>query len=227
MKRILLATALFTLPLAGANAIQIIGFGETSSSTGITGTETSPGVSTHLAITDDPITITQIELGLTTPVGAFMQLSADSTDAAVPVGVSGILQHYSGTFEITSGIGDTGTNYLSGTFSDAAFGINGGSELSVNIASPPDTLTMTSDLGLATFPPSAFALSLSSLAPALSIDTVGGTEPGTIAPFNAFFTGDANASVPVGNASVPEPASVTILVAGLIGLGLVLRRRAG
>jgi hypothetical protein len=61
-------------------------------------------------------------------------------------------------------------------------------------------------------------LALSSVTPPLSLDTTGG--PGTIGPFNGFFTGDADAH------SVPEPASLLILGMGLISLGFVRYRKS-
>jgi hypothetical protein len=130
-----------------------------------------------------------------------------------------VIQHYSGSFCITSAIACGGTNILSGTFSDAAFGALGGPGLVVNVNSPPDTLALSSSLIPANelASPSAFGLTFTNLTPALAIL---GT---TIAPFNATFAGDASASTP----AVFEPSSIAILGLGLVALGLVAPRRRG
>ena len=63
-----------------------------------------------------------------TPFAAFITLWMTNTDAATNVSGSD-QQDYSGVFHITSGANDTGTNYLSGTFSGLLSGSNGGTSL--------------------------------------------------------------------------------------------------
>lgn len=219
MKSLVLATvaaAALGLDAAPAHAtLQIIAFGQTSGTNTVTGTPNGTDTATTIDATSTGVNITQIFGGL--PGAADFSLNATSVDAVATVGAA-LLQHYNGTFCVTSAAGCGGINFLSGTFHDAAFGINGGTQLSVNVANPPDTLTLTSSVIAASnlVPPSSFTLSFSNVTPGLS--TVGTT----FAPFSASFSGvaSANAKVPV-----PEVSSIAILGVGLLGLGLAYRRR--
>ena len=67
-------------------------------------------------------------------VPPYLDLNLTSVGGATTVG-SDIIQNHSETFSITSGIGDTGTNYLSGSLIDVAFGA--GSAFTLNASTPP------------------------------------------------------------------------------------------
>lgn len=217
MKALLLAGAALCCAVP-AYAVQIISFGQTSTSNTVVATANGGDTQTTIQITDAPVLIDQL-FGFVTPpaISAIMDLNATSNDAAVTVGATGVLQNYDGTFCITSGPGCTGTNYLSGNFTDAAFGNSGGTQLSINVAKPPDTLNVTSSVinpaGLG--PPSSFTLAFSSVTPPLQIV---GT---TIGSFGASFSGVADASF----VSAPEPTSLAVFGVGLLGLTM-LRRKA-
>lgn len=213
MKALLLAGAvLFTA--APAYAANIAAFSQTSGSNTVTATTNGAQTQTTLTITDATLSIGQF---LTNPVlpPALFNLSATSNDAAQTV-ASAVIQHYDGTFCITSGPGCTGTNLLSGTFSDAAFGALGGPGLVVNVNNPPDTLTLTSDILPAADlnPPSSFSLGFTNLTPNLAIV---GT---TIAPFDASFAGTVSANA----VEAVEPGTLALLGVGMLGLAYVRRR---
>lgn len=203
----LLASTALALP---ANAAPIIQFAQTSDTNTIVATTNAGNTATTIVGNDVAINIAQNAGG---PLGAaYFDFNAASTDAAIPIG-TGALQHYTGSFAITSAP-NGGTNYLSGTFSDAALGV--GAALVLAIGSPPDTLNLTSDLIPASqlADPSAAAFSMTNVDPQIHI--VGAT----IGAFTSTVAGNVSAST----IDVMEPSTLGILGLGLLGLGMIRRK---
>jgi len=219
MKTLLLgATALAAsafLITQPSNAALIASFSQDAS--GATVTATDNGTTTNINVTNASTTVSSFNGGVLG--SAIFNLNATSNDAAQTVG-GAVIQHYDGGFCFTSAAGCTGTNYLSGVFSDAAFGALGGPGLVVNVNNPPDTLTLTSDVIDASdlAAPNSFSLSFADLSPLLHIN---GT---TIAGFTAGFAGTVSASST--ETPVPEPMTLGLFGLGLLGLGLVRSRKA-
>lgn len=212
MKSLLLAGVALCCAGPSFASVQVATFGQTSNNNTITATTDMANDQTTLTA-NAVIDLTQFLNGPLS--GVDFQLTATSIDPAGTLG-SAVIQHYSGSFCISSGPGCTGTDLLSGTFSDAAFGALGGPGLVVNVNNPPDTLNLSSDVIAANElqAPSSFGLTFTNLQPGLAIQ---GT---TIAPFTASFSGDVSAS------AVPEPMPLAMLGVGLLGLTLVRWRRS-
>jgi len=153
-----------------------------------------------------------------TPV--FLILSATSVGPAFVGPGNQDEQFFSGSFSITQNANGTGTNYLSGTFSDMSllFGANHGNGATLTSSDPPATITFTSSVISALSPPSAANFTFTNVTPPLHI--VGGVSHPTIGSFLASGSGTFSAN------TVPEPS--TLALGGLGALGLIgygLRRR--
>jgi hypothetical protein len=215
MMKTLLLAGVTLFGLSGvAVAANVAAFSQTSQTNTATATVNGADTQTTLSVNDAALSIGQF-LGNPVLPPALFSLTATSIDAATTV-LTAVIQHYSGSFCITSAAGCTGTNILSGVFTDAAFGGLGGPGLAVNVNNPPDTLTLSSSILSAAdlAAPNALTIGFTNLQPALAI--VGET----IAPFTASLAGTVSASV----VEVPEPMGVALMGVGLLGLGLVRAR---
>ena len=224
MKALLLATTLVVLP-ALASAATIITYGQTSGSNTVTGTANATG--THFSGTDIAVTITQIDAGIATPVNAYLDLVADSTSGATPSPSFTVVQHFRGAFTINSQTDGLGTDYLSGAFFDATFGLRGGSGLVLTSDG-----VFSSDVINSLSPPRNFSMTFTNVLPPVTTSTVQAANSADCAPFFTVGCNDTGATFGSftgsvsGNASaaIPEPATLGILGLGLLGIAAVRRR---
>jgi hypothetical protein len=124
------------------------------------------------------------------------------------------VQPFTGTIEITGGIGGTGPNFLTVAFSNPGSPsfmawVPGGNQVSLNVNNPPQSVVFTSDfapLGLG--PPLSVTLGFSNVDP-----------PGnSLASFTGQNAGTFGANV------IPEPSSFSLATAGLVFAWLALHR---
>lgn len=209
--------------IQSADAAQIMGFGQQSSSNTVTLTRTGSSTTISTGITRVAVTVTNYA-GSTpsTPFTGYLALTATNVDAAVLNG-STIEQMYDGSFSITQNADGSGDNYLSGTFANADFsGRNGGNAFSLDATAPPDgDLTFTSSILSADqlITPRGLSFSFTNVLPPLSIvsDTVDSAD--------ASFSGTASAAIGV----VPEPSTFAMAgmaVLGFAGFGIRRKLRA-
>jgi len=230
MKKALLAASVLAgmamVAMPASADVTIAAFGQpTGAANGFTLAPNASDTASTLTMTNVAVDYTAFLGGAA--VSGFMNLSANSvSQAASLLGQDG--QRFSGSFEICSQsfcAGPGNVIQLSGIFTDAAFGTAGGTDLTVNVSDPTESLSLSSsiipasELGI----PNSFALSLVTGSDALAIlgsgatATLGGAAGGAV---TYFVTGDVSAT-PFG---VPEPASFAILGVGLLGLTMLKRK---
>lgn len=219
MRRIAVATRLRCAALAGAlfsiaigspaQAVTVLAFGQANNTQFLTAAANGTNTATTLSAVDLPVTITQIAAGPPTPLAAFFNFNATSTSVVTPIG-GNLSQPFSGTFSITSLAGGSGVNYLSGIFSDVAFG--SGSSLALQASTPIESVSFTSAVMGSFVVPLALGLSLTSVSPVLSVCG------NTLCSFSANVAG--NFSAQAAPPPVPLPAALPLFASGLGALGL-------
>jgi len=208
---------------ANAGSITVLQFGQTNPADVVTATEI--GVTTTLSSAGNvdgggvsiPVIITNF-LGVPGVLIPAFETYVGVTSTGPASTFSGqIFQPFSGTIEITSGIGGAGSNYMTMTFgpngssSPMLSGIAGGNSASLGASQPPNTLVLTSDFaGLA--PPSSMTIGFSNVSPPLSIS---GT---STASFTAQNVGTVSATI------IPEPGTFCLASFAVV-FGLLVYRK--
>jgi hypothetical protein len=179
---------------------------------GDTITATDDGITTTITSTAPNIpVIIGTYIGGGAPFDAVFNLNLVSSGVITNT-LGNLTEAFSGSASWTDG---GTTDYLTATFDDTLFAINGSAAASVNAGEPPGSIVYTSNVvnPATLIDPKGLSFSFADVTPLVHID---GT---TLAGFVSSVSGDLSANV------VPEPMSITVLGIGLLGLGVVRRKR--
>jgi hypothetical protein len=196
-----------------ASADTILVFGQNGTASTVTATANGAETQTTIAGTDIAVTLTAIENGAS-GTQAFFDFTFTSTSAATLNG-GDVNQNFSGTFSFNSAADGSGTNYLSGDFSDITVGSGNG--LVTSASTPGDTVNFTSSVITSLSLDRAISIAFTSVNPAVAIC---GT---TLCGFTASVAG--NFSAELNRTQVPEPATLMLLGTGLAAVAVGARRR--
>jgi len=202
---------------SAANAAVVLSFAQNIDGPTVTATNNLGDTTTTVAGTDIPVTISQY-LGEGAPIDAYLNFTLLSSSVAT-VSSGQLLEPFNGSFSFTSLIGGGGINYLSSTFADFVFGIDGGSSLTLNSSQPPGTVAFTSDiLDVAELQvPRALSFAFADVTPPGNI--VGTTLDGFVSSVSGTISADFVSDV-------PEPPGLALLGVGVGALAVLRRRRA-
>lgn len=156
-----------------------------------------------------------------------------NTAGGVVVGGVGVASVPTGTFSFTSATpvtfaGSTGTNLLSGVFTDGALTAKiGGSVASLFNSTPPSTSTVTFTSDFLDFSQSLerdLSFAINAINPLIAASSLGGG----VANFSGTISGNFGADVIAGNGLpvVPEPGTWLLMIAGFGLVGTAMRRRS-